>query len=378
MKWISTLTITAAVACLAHSSHAGLFATQGATKSCECGEGCQPNGCRPSVARPCTTTIYSYQRKDSNIKPPCCEIAPHFMAGSGRAVQQPGCGDVIACRPCRNENGECSSEPAATARHQQCCSASSCGQANRCGNTGCGNTGCSRGECCEIAQLIYEAMTACYATERRNAIHRLGDRYDCVCHPEIMNAFIYALNDSDERVRSKAADEIGDQVRRNRCILGNPVVRALRQSLADCDRRVRRQAEQALTVSGFDIVDAGTQCPYPDRCWTSDGCQSQSRPNQSSADTTLTASATKPEIKQISAVMERTSGSAARPEGTPQPLSVSRTPVSATFASPDLLKQKFEGAAKAESQAASQTDMQTAPAPSAPRKPKPALPSRPL
>ncbi len=51
-------------------------------------------------------------------------------------------------------------------------------------------------------------MTACYAKDRRDAIDELGDEYSCVCHPEIMNAFVYALNDSDERVRAKAADEL--------------------------------------------------------------------------------------------------------------------------------------------------------------------------
>lgn len=83
-----------------------------------------------------------------------------------------------------------------------------------------------------------------------------------------MTAFVHALNDSDERVREKAADEIGDQVRRNRCIVGSPVIRALRCSLADCDRGVRRQAEQSLKECGFKIVDgycsdtaSGGYCP---------------------------------------------------------------------------------------------------------------------
>lgn len=82
-----------------------------------------------------------------------------------------------------------------------------------------------------------------------------------------MTAFVYALNDSDERVRAKAADEIGDQVRRNRCICGPGVIAALQCSLADCDRIVRREAEQSLRACGYEIVDnvcatsCGNYCP---------------------------------------------------------------------------------------------------------------------
>jgi len=53
-------------------------------------------------------------------------------------------------------------------------------------------------------------MTACYAKDRKSALDKLGRKYNCCCHPEIMNAFVYGLNDSDERVRREAADEIGD------------------------------------------------------------------------------------------------------------------------------------------------------------------------
>ena len=74
-----------------------------------------------------------------------------------------------------------------------------------------------------------------------------------------MKAFIYGLNDSDERVRAKAADEIGDQIRRNRCYCGSPVVCALTHALADCDRSVRRQAEEALQLCGYKIVDGCCQ-----------------------------------------------------------------------------------------------------------------------
>ena len=97
-------------------------------------------------------------------------------------------------------------------------------------------------------------MTDCYAKNRRNALDELGD-YDCCCYPEIMNAFVYGLNDTDERVRAEAADEIGDQTRANKCCCNPTVVAALTCALADCDRGVRRQAEEALKACGYDVVD---------------------------------------------------------------------------------------------------------------------------
>ena len=88
----------------------------------------------------------------------------------------------------------------------------------------------------------------------------MSDYYDACCHPEIMDALVYALNDSDERVRAKAADEIGDQMRVNQCCVGPDVICALKFTLGDCDSGVRRQAEEALHIYGYDIVN-GTCCP---------------------------------------------------------------------------------------------------------------------
>jgi len=118
-------------------------------------------------------------------------------------------------------------------------------------------------------------MTDCYAKHRRAALDKLGRRYDCCCHPEIMNAFVYGLNDSDERVRREAADEIGDQTRKNRCCCSPCVVSALTCALADCDRGVRREAEQALEECGYEIVDGccGGCC---DTGCCSTGCGSDS------------------------------------------------------------------------------------------------------
>jgi len=98
-------------------------------------------------------------------------------------------------------------------------------------------------------------MTACYAKDRRKALHTLGDDYDCCCHPEIMKAFICGLNDTDEKVRKKAADEIGDQLRANRCCCSPELTSALTCALGDCDRGVRRQAEEALEECGYEVVD---------------------------------------------------------------------------------------------------------------------------
>lgn len=71
-----------------------------------------------------------------------------------------------------------------------------------------------------------------------------------------MCALTYALNDCDERVRREAADEIGDQVRRNGCCcMNDKVVEALTHALADCDKGVRHEAEEALEACGYEVVD---------------------------------------------------------------------------------------------------------------------------
>jgi hypothetical protein len=125
-------------------------------------------------------------------------------------------------------------------------------------------------------------MTDCYARNRRAALDKLGRKYDCCCHPEIMSAFVYGLNDCDERVRKEAADEIGDQVRRNRCCCSPCVVAALTCALADCDRGVRREAEQALKACGYQVVKGccggctDTGCCSMDGCGAGNGCATDS------------------------------------------------------------------------------------------------------
>ncbi len=106
----------------------------------------------------------------------------------------------------------------------------------------------------KIARLIFQSQTGCYAKDRRAAIHRLGDRFDCSQNPEILVAFVYALNDADESVRAKAADEIGDQIGRHPDCAVPEVVAALKVALGDCDGAVKREVRQALASCGIDVV----------------------------------------------------------------------------------------------------------------------------
>ena len=116
-------------------------------------------------------------------------------------------------------------------------------------------------------------MTACYAKDRRDALHELSDNYEYGCHPEIMKAFIRGLNVTDERVRKEAADEIGDQFRDNRCYCSEELTSALTCALGDCDRGVRRQAEEALEACGYEVVDGC--CNDNDCC---DSCGTDAAP----------------------------------------------------------------------------------------------------
>lgn len=288
-------------------AQAGLFGGggHGGAKCDTCGpESCVPE-CKPTIARPCNRSVHTYQRKCSTLKPPtCCDT---------------GCCDTGCCdtkkrrvrkvlRACRPVKSDCCEDPCV----DDCCDTGcgkgcggllgklfdhgSCNDAcvDDCCDSGCGKScggllgklfnhgGCDDGcvddcdadddccvaaECCdydpcELAELIYQSMTACYAKDRRRAISKLGRKFDCVCNPEIMVAFLYALNDADERVRAEAADEIGDQIRKNACCCSQQVVTGLTCALADCDRGVRRQASQALKLCGYEIVDGccETEC----------------------------------------------------------------------------------------------------------------------
>jgi hypothetical protein len=88
-----------------------------------------------------------------------------------------------------------------------------------------------------------------------------------------MVAFVYALNDCDERVRAKAADEIGDQIRLHCCGCSKEVTDALTNALGDCDKKVVREATQALELCGYEVVEGCCE----DKCCTT-GCSTGSAP----------------------------------------------------------------------------------------------------
>ena len=132
-----------------------------------------------------------------------------------------GCGPTCAA-PCgngRNANSCCGNG----------CDANSC-----CGNSCCKSkkSKCCKDDCCVIAQLIYQSQTACYPKDRRKALDKLGDKFNCVCHPEIMCAFVYALNDADPKVREEAADEISPELREE------PLVKSVNDQLSDLEKLV--------------------------------------------------------------------------------------------------------------------------------------------
>ena len=157
-----------------------------------------------------------------------------------------------------------------------CSHGNNCGCQDACCESACCETHCCTADPCEIAELIYQSQTACYADDREDAIDSLGD-YDCVCNPEILTAMIHALNDADEEVRAEAADEIGDVLRRNPCCCCPELISALTYALGDCDKDVRKQAEEALEACGYAVVDGCCDtccntCGGCDTCGTAGGC----------------------------------------------------------------------------------------------------------
>jgi len=75
-----------------------------------------------------------------------------------------------------------------------------------------------------------------------------------------MCAFIYGLNDCDERVRKESAEQIRKQTRKNPCCCNDKIVAALTCALSDCDKGVRKEAEKALCQCGYDVQDCNTGC----------------------------------------------------------------------------------------------------------------------
>lgn len=70
-----------------------------------------------------------------------------------------------------------------------------------------------------------------------------------------MCAFVYGMNDADERVRQQAVYEVLRQGRRHKDCCCPSVVEALQTALADCDRGVRKYAAKALCQCGYDVKD---------------------------------------------------------------------------------------------------------------------------
>ena len=275
MKRLFTLTALLTVLGMHLNAHAGLFSFRadcgadkadcaadkpdcGADKAgcgtdkANCGAdkaGCKSDGCSDdctkTVKQPCEPQVFDYQRKKSTAPAPACgadgtpDCAPDCPPASGPA-------DASCAAP---ESGDDSAA---------CAPAASDG----CGATACCNGSCSKDDACTIAELIFASQTECYAKDRARAIDRLGDSYSCVCHPEIMAAFMYSLNDADERVRAEAADEIGDQARAHGCSCASErVIEGLTFALGDCDLTVRRQASEALQVCGYCIEDCAPNKP---------------------------------------------------------------------------------------------------------------------
>lgn len=297
MKSIRTLATVVAVFGMGGYAQAGLldhlFGSKGggcattcdASKCCECAPTCEPQCCKPVIIRP-AQNVYLHQRQLSCLKPPACHnpcVEPCLdpcLTGAGVAMCGPGaCEAPRACCPTFAPVGERYAHCPTTCAPIQCGPEHvSCGPNGHCCPTDlcCPADSCCPGECCErdykkaceIAQLIYQAQTACKGKDREKAIDKLGN-YDARCYPEIMCTLLYSLNDADPEVRDEAADEIGDLIEKYPCLATQCVVNALTCALADCDKGVRKQAEEALKNAGYDIVDA---CDVDDVCCVTSCC----------------------------------------------------------------------------------------------------------
>lgn len=184
-----------------------------------CDTTCSTTDCRPAIERPCYEIVRTYQR--GFARPPlrcdsCAPSAPcdHVPQQVTWPAPPEGC-DLI-------QVGECTGS-------------------------------CDPG----LADLIVRSQTDCYACDRREAVLKMGRKFCCSSHPQLMPALVYALNDTDERVRRAAADKIGDQLRANPGCCAPYIICALKLSLSDCDTQVRIQAEQALVACGYRVVSKG-------------------------------------------------------------------------------------------------------------------------
>src|SRR5262249_30747913 len=132
---------------------------------------------------------------------PTCAPAPAPTCAAPAPAPAPTC--AAPAPTCAAPAPKCAPPPAPAPVPAKCCEAPA---PAKCCDTGC-EKNCCKADPCEVAHWIYESQTACHAKCRRKAIRKLG-KYDCVCNPEIMCAFIYGLNDCDERVRKESARQI--------------------------------------------------------------------------------------------------------------------------------------------------------------------------
>lgn len=290
MKSIRTLATVVAVFGMGGYAQAGLldhlFGHKGggscdaacdASKCCDCAPTCEPECCKPVIVRP-QQCVYTYQRQISCLKPPACHD-PCVDACCDPCEGVANCGPACAPGACDTSCGPKCCMPTMSPvgeKYAECpkaCVPGACGPANAacapsghcCPTDACCDVGCCERDyetACEVAQLIYEAQTACDAEDREAAIDDLGD-YDARCYPEIMCTLLYSLNDADPEVREEACDEIGDLFEDYPCLATQCVIDMLTCSLADCNDDVVAQAEEALEQAGYEIVDA---CDVDDVC----------------------------------------------------------------------------------------------------------------
>lgn len=236
-----------------------------------CNNGCGPKqGCCPMPKNsgccpaPGAKGCCSMSSLKSRLKA-CCTHKPSCTPNKGCcSVKDPcctkGCTPTARCCPpkaCHEDKGVCS----VRAPKQVCCKEKPCKEK---GCKECRKRFCPD-DCGQIAHLIYVSQTGCSAKIRGKALDRLGDKYSCTCHPEIMCAFVYGLNDIDANVRWHAADEIGDQIERHGCCCINQnVIDSLIVTLSDCHPKVIHQAEEALQAAGYDLRECYRECGQND------------------------------------------------------------------------------------------------------------------
>ncbi len=291
MKWTKLYGTVVAMLGMVATANAGAivltgYSCGGAEKSCGCAPTCQPQSCRPVICKPSCPNVYNYQR--SCAKPMCCPAPSSCAPKCGPAAANCAAPAAAACAApapvtCAAPAPAACAAPApvtcaapaparcAPAPAPATCAAPAPAPAKSC-DTPCAakscDTKCCNADPCEVAHWIYESQTGCHAKERRKAIRKLG-KFDCVCNPEIICAFIYGLNDCDERVRKESAKQIRKQTKRNPCCCNCKVVAALTCALGDCDKGVVKAATKALRQCGYDVQD----CCQTASCGSTCGAQ---------------------------------------------------------------------------------------------------------